>query len=246
MEGSNVKKVGRTLVVGATSGIGRALVTELGALGAPVVGAGRRVANLGNLRGVLGLECDVQRHADVERLVSSTVEALGGLDAVVYVAGISSIMPVGETSLERWRAVYDTNLFGAVDVVQEALPHLTSPGSQGRVVLMTSDSAEMPYPGMVPYGTSKAALASFALGLRGERRDLRVTEIVVGPTDGTGMSEQIGHDNIGVWFGRWAEGGYLRYRVQLPKDIVGPTIDCLAAADPPARLVPLTPAPPSQ
>lgn len=234
-------EIGRTLVVGATSGIGRALVAELGVLGAPVVGAGRRVDNL-DLPGVLGLRCDVQDHGDVQRLVGDTVEALGGLDAVVYVAGVSAIMPVGDTPLERWRSVYDTNLFGAVDVVQEALPHLTEEGSQGRVILMTSDSAEMPYPGMVPYGTSKAALASFALGLRGERPDLRVTEIVVGPTDDTGMSGQIGHENIGLWFGRWAEGGFLRYQVQLPKDLVGPTIDCLTADDPPARLIPLTPA----
>jgi dihydroanticapsin dehydrogenase len=235
-------EIGRTLVVGATSGIGRALVAELGALGAPVVGAGRRVQNLDDLPGVLGIACDVTDHDDVVRLVSSTVEALGGIDGVVYVAGISGIMPVGETPLERWRHVYDANVFGAVDVVQESLPHLTASGSQGRVILMTSDSAEMPYPGMVPYGTSKAALASFALGLRNERPDLRVTELVVGPTDDTGMAEQIGHDNIGTWFGRWAEGGYLRYAVQLPKDIVAPTIECLTADEPVARLVPLTPA----
>jgi NAD(P)-dependent dehydrogenase (short-subunit alcohol dehydrogenase family) len=234
-------EIGRTLVVGATSGIGRALVAELGALGVPVVGAGRRVENLGNLPGVLGLACDVQDHAEVTRLVSQTVDALGGLDAVVYVAGVSGIMPVGETPLERWKAVYDTNLFGAIDVVQESLPHLASPDSEGRVVLMTSDSAEMPYPGLVPYGTSKAALASFALGLRYERPDLRVTEIVVGPTDDTGMGEQIGYENIGVWFERWAEGGFLRYAVQLPKDIVGPTIECLASNEPAARLVPLRP-----
>lgn len=234
--------IGRTLVVGATSGIGLALVTELGARGAPVVGTGRRVDNLAGVPGVTAVRCDVQDHAGVVELVAAAVTALGGLDAVVYVAGASAIMPVGETPLERWRAIYDTNLFGAVDVVQEALPHLTAPGSEGRVVLMTSDSADLPYPGMVPYGTSKAALAAFAVGLRGERPELRVTELVVGPTDQTGMAEQIGHDAIGEWFGRWAEGGYLRYQVQLPTDLVGPTVDCLTADDPPHRLVPLTPA----
>jgi NAD(P)-dependent dehydrogenase (short-subunit alcohol dehydrogenase family) len=234
--------LGRTLVVGATSGIGLALVTELGALGVPVVGAGRRVENLGSVPGVLGLACDAKDHAAVVRLVEQTVEALGGLDAVVYAAGICRIMPVGETPLERWREIYDANLFGAVDVVQESLPHLTKEGSQGRIVLMTSDSAELPYPGMVPYGTSKAALASFALGLHNERPDLRVTELVVGPTDDTGMAEQIGSDNVGAWFGRWAEGGYLRYAVQQSADVAAATIECLMSDDPPTRVVPLTPA----
>ena len=88
-------------------------------------GCGRRVDNLGDIPGVLGRRCDVRNHADVQDLIEKTVEALGGLDEVVYVAGVSSIMPVGETPLERWRSVYDTNVFGAVDVVQEALPHLT-------------------------------------------------------------------------------------------------------------------------
>jgi NAD(P)-dependent dehydrogenase (short-subunit alcohol dehydrogenase family) len=234
--------IGRTLVVGATSGIGRALVTELGARGVPVVGAGRRIEHLAGVPGVVGFACDATSHDDVQRLVARAVEALGGLDAVVYAAGVSRIMPVGETPLDDWRSIYAANLFGAVDVVQECLPHLSTAGSQGRVVLMTSDSAELPYPGMVPYGTSKAALASFALGLRHERPDLRVTDLVVGPTDDTGMAEQIGHDNIGEWFGRWAEGGFLRYEVQLPKDVVAAAIDLLTADEPPARLVPLTPA----
>ena len=107
---------------------------------------------------------------------------------------------------------------------------------------MTSDSAELPYPGMVPYGTSKAALASFALGLRGERPELRVTEIVVGPTDDTGMSEQIGYDNISLWFDKWAEGGTSATGCSCLRGPGRPTIDCLMSEEPPTRLVPLTPA----
>ena len=90
------------------------------------------------------------------------MERLGGLDALVYTAGLSRINPLHEASLDDWAELFGTNVFGAAVVTRAALPHLLADGSQGRALYLTSDSAEKPYPGLVLYSSAKAAILASA------------------------------------------------------------------------------------
>jgi NAD(P)-dependent dehydrogenase (short-subunit alcohol dehydrogenase family) len=226
----------RVLVVGASSGIGRGLAVELAAQGAVVAAAARRAERLSELPGVVPLPCDVTSPAAVNAMVDAAVERLGGLDALVYTAGLSRINPLHEAGLDDWAELFGPNVFGAAVVTRAALPHLLADGSQGRAVYLTSDSAEKPYPGLVLYSSAKAALSAYALGLASELPALKVTEVVVGPTAGTEVANHFDPEAFGVWATRWFDEGYVRYEMLQVADVVPMIVDTLAADAPPARV----------
>ena len=191
----------RVLVLGASSGIGASAAKALVDAGARVVGAARRETRVAELEGVTAVACDVSVPEDCDRVVAAAVERLGGLDALVYAAGITWITPLDSTGPERWTEIFRTNLFGAAMVTRAVMPHLLSDTSDNRAVYLTSDSVEMPYPGLVAYGASKAALRAFCQGLAGEFVGLRVTEIMVGPTIDTEMGDALTRPSSGGWPG---------------------------------------------
>jgi NAD(P)-dependent dehydrogenase (short-subunit alcohol dehydrogenase family) len=227
----------RTLVVGASSGIGGALAAELAARGARVVGAARRLDRLVALPGVTGLRCDVREADACEQLLAAATEHLGGLDALVYAAGISKITPLNRSGIDEWLEVFETNLFGAVLVTRAAMPHLTAPDSEGRALFLSSDSSELAFPGLVAYSASKAALGRFCQGLGDEVQSLRVTEVVVGPTAGTEVSNNFDPAEFTEWATRWFEEGYVRHGMQHPSEVVAVIVDALLAEAPPPRVI---------
>jgi len=226
----------RVLVVGASSGIGRELACQLVAGGAAVAGAARRADRLEAMAGVVPVACDIASPGAADAVVAAAVSRFGGLDAVVYAAGLSQINPLGQADFDDWLEVYSINLFGAALVTRSALPHLLASGSAGRALYLTSDSAEMPYPGMVPYSSAKAALSAFAKGLASEVPLLRVTEVVVGPTAGTDVAEHFDPDTFAEWLPRWFDEGYIRYELLQPEDVAAVIMDALAADAPPAQV----------
>jgi NAD(P)-dependent dehydrogenase (short-subunit alcohol dehydrogenase family) len=226
----------RTLVVGASSGIGREVAGQLLARGAPVAGAARRVERLVEIPGLVALTCDVRQPGQCGEVVEAAVRHLGGLDAVVYATGLSRIMPIDRADVEEWTAVFETNLFGAALVTRAAIPHLTRPDSEGRAVFLSSDSSERAYPGLVAYSASKAALGRFCQGLADEQPDLRVTEVVVGPTAGTEVADAFDPQLFEEFALRWFEGGYVRNELQTPADAAAVVVDAVFSSYPPARV----------
>jgi NAD(P)-dependent dehydrogenase (short-subunit alcohol dehydrogenase family) len=227
----------RTLVVGASSGIGRELALELAQRGASVVAAARRVDLLENLLGVAALRCDVRDDAQCQRVVDDAVDHLGGLDALVYATGLSRITPLHRTGVDEWRAVFETNMFGAALVTKAAIPHLTAPDSGGRAVFLSSDASELAFPGLVAYSASKAALGRFCQGLGDELPTLKVSEVVVGPTAGTEVANSFDPAEFEEWAVRWFEGGFVRHGLQQPSDVVATILEVLLAESPPARVM---------
>jgi NADP-dependent 3-hydroxy acid dehydrogenase YdfG len=224
----------RVLVVGASSGIGRGLAVELAARGAIVAGAARRAERLEELPDVVPLQCDVTLPGAVNTMVEAAVERLGGLDALVYTAGLSRINPLHEASFDDWVELFAPNVFGAAIVTRAALAHLLADGSQGRALYLTSDSAEKPYPGLVLYCSAKAALGAYALGLASEFPALKVTEVVVGPTAGTEVANHFDQETFGVWAPKWFDEGYVRYEMLQLADVVRMLVDTLVTEAPPA------------
>jgi NAD(P)-dependent dehydrogenase (short-subunit alcohol dehydrogenase family) len=222
----------RALVIGASSGIGASTAQALAESGARVVGAARRTQRIDELEGVVPVACDVGDPEECERAVAEAVEVLGGLDALIYAAGTTGITPLHTTGHEAWTEFFATNLFGAALVSRAALPHLQAATSDGRAIFLTSDSAVKPYPGLVVYGASKAALSAFCQGLSAECPTLQVTEVMVGPTIDTEVGDHFDMEVFGYWFDRWSAEGYLRYDYQLATDVAAVLLEVVRADKP--------------
>jgi NAD(P)-dependent dehydrogenase (short-subunit alcohol dehydrogenase family) len=222
----------RVLVVGASSGIGASTALTLIGAGARVVGAARRKDRIAKLEGVTAVACNVAAVDECDRAVEVAVSAMEGLDALVYATGTTGLTPLASTGPEAWTDIFTTNVFGAAMVTRAALPHLRAEGSDGRALFLSSDSAIKPYPGLVAYGASKAALAAFCLGLASEFGDLRVTEVMVGPTVDTEVGDHFDSEAFGDWFTRWCDEGFVRYGYQMSADVAAVILDTLRAKKP--------------
>ena len=173
---------GTALVTGASRGIGRATALELASRGFDVI-ATMRDPNAG-----ADLEADGVR---VERLDVTRADAFpmpSELRVLVNNAGVEAPHPSFErTPMELWRAMFETNVFGLIDVTRRAIPALRAGGGAGGAVLcnITSSSLFAPVPFYAPYRASKAAVSVLGESLRTELAPfgIRVLEIMPGPID---------------------------------------------------------------
>lgn len=164
----------KALVVGASTGMGRATALALAREGARVVAAARRRQQLDALAREAPLTvtcCDVASRADVDRLVEGAVRDLGGLELVVYCSGTN--IPDRAMAVlrpETWDEMIAVNLTGAFNVTKAALPALRAGGS-GHLVYISSISARLADPvSGAAYQAAKRGLTGLAHGTRLEER----------------------------------------------------------------------------
>jgi NAD(P)-dependent dehydrogenase (short-subunit alcohol dehydrogenase family) len=119
-------------------------------------------------------EADVTDQAAIDAAVASTVEALGGIDAVVANAGVSNLGTVALGAPDALVRTIDVNLNGVVRTVSAALPHVID--RKGYVLVVASLASFTVLPGMAAYCASKAGAEAFANALRLEvaHRGVRV------------------------------------------------------------------------
>ena len=173
---------GVALVTGASRGIGRAVALELARRGFDVVAGIRKPADgadlaeqAGGLRGALRVE-----RLDVTD--PSTIDVPPGLRVLVNNAGVDTeYLPVEHAPIDNWRHVFETNVFGLVDVTRRAIPTLREHG--GVICNLTSSSLLVPVPFYAIYRASKAAVAAMGESLAVELAPfgVRVLEIMPGP-----------------------------------------------------------------
>ena len=176
---------GIAVVTGASRGIGRAVALELGRRGFdavatmrdPSAGAASREEADG-VGGRLRVEA-----LDVTR--PDSIDLPDGLRVLVNNAGVErEHLPVEETPLELWRDMFETNLFGLVEVTRRAVPLLRAAGG-GVICNIGSSSILAPVPFYAAYRASKAAVSALSMTLRAELapQRIRVVEIMPGPVD---------------------------------------------------------------
>lgn len=177
------------VVTGASTGIGRTLALQLVSAGATVIATARSADKLETLAAaggarLLAIAADVVDQASVQRF-SEAVLARGAVDAVVNNAGIGYLAPFLASTAEQWRETVETNLFGALRVMQAFLPGMLE-RARGLIVNVGSNgSSGWPY--LTLYAASKAALeaATTAIDRELAERGVRVVCVDVGPTRGT-------------------------------------------------------------
>ncbi|MDT5119031.1 MAG: hypothetical protein QOE30_4770 [Mycobacterium sp.] len=179
----------RTVVVGASSGLGRCIGIGLAQRGDQVALLARRRERIESAAKEAGhdavaVECDVTDEASCRSAISEAADALGGIDSLVYTPAIGPLVRMVDTDAETWRRVFDTNVIGAALVTAAAMPHLTA--SAGKVVYLCSDAGTFgpPWPGLGAYGVSKAALERLVEAWRAEHPDVGFTNLIVGECAG--------------------------------------------------------------
>jgi NAD(P)-dependent dehydrogenase (short-subunit alcohol dehydrogenase family) len=165
------------LVTGASAGIGQACADRLHENGWDVFGSSRRGTSSG---GWTALVMDVDSDESVRTGFESVLGKGQRLDALVAGAGWGLAGPVEETSIAEGRDQLETNFWGAVRVVQRALPVMRRQG-HGRIVLMSSIGGVVSLPFQSFYSASKFALEGFGEALAYEVEPFGIQVTMVEP-----------------------------------------------------------------
>lgn len=188
----------RAIVVGASSGIGAALVRQLAQAGYTVAALARREAKLEALcqevnaaitadavaTAVHPYPHNVTNYEEIPGLFQTIVRDLGGLDLIIYVAGVQPAVDPDEYNFEKDKAMIEVNLLGAMAWLNEAATRFERAGG-GHIVGISSIAGDRGRVGAPGYNTSKAGLNTFLEALRNRltRHGITVTTIKPGFVD---------------------------------------------------------------
>lgn len=210
----------RTVVIGASSGLGRCIGIGLGQKGDSVALLARRHDRLVQAAqeagpGALAIACDVTDEASVKGAIAEAAAGLGGIDSLVYATGIGPLAKLVDLDAATWRQAFDTNVIGASLATAAAAPYLQESG--GTAIYLSSVSASMtaPWPGLAAYTVSKAALDKLVDAWRAEHPDIGFTRITVGDCVGgegdslTEFNASWDHALMGEVYPVWTARGYI-------------------------------------
>ncbi len=160
------------VVVGATSGIGKAIALALAEAGADVVPTGRRKDLVESVarqietagRRSLVVTTDVTQTSSVEKLAREVIEKFGKVDILVNAAGITVRRPTADVSDSEWNTILDTNLNGIMRACRAFGPHMIE-RHYGRIINIGSLTSVVALHEVAAYGASKAAVAALTKSL---------------------------------------------------------------------------------
>ena len=170
------------VVTGGASGMGEAICHELGRRGHKVAvldidgQAAQRVSEELRAEGVtaLAVTVDVTDRSAVEEAFAKVRSELGPVGILVTSAGMVGFAPFIEITPESWQRIIDVNLTGTFHCCQVALPDMVAAG-WGRIVMISSSSAQRGSPGMAHYAASKGAVITLTKSLAHEYASAGIT-----------------------------------------------------------------------
>jgi NAD(P)-dependent dehydrogenase (short-subunit alcohol dehydrogenase family) len=200
------------IVTGASRGIGAAIARLFAAEGAKVICAARTLhegdhpfeGSLDSTVAAIKAEggeatvvvADISGEEDCQRLVQSTKEAYGPCDILVNNAALNYSYPVVEYPVNRWKRAFSVSVFAPLLMSQLVLPDMMAQRS-GAIVNISSGAGigpgrgpyrelrgapEVYWPGLTPYGVTKAALERFTQGLAWEAYEYGISVTAVSPS----------------------------------------------------------------
>jgi len=186
------------IVTGAAAGIGAACSVQLARNGIAIgvldldeercADTLKAIADAGGR--AVALPADVSNRQQVRAAVAKLRDTFGPVTIVVNNAGVTDFTPFEDVTEERFRFIYDVNVLGSIIVTQEVLPDMKA-AKWGRVVNISSSSAQTGSSGMAIYSSSKGAIVALTRTLAQELGPLGITvnNIPPGSIMGTIMSE---------------------------------------------------------
>ena len=169
----------RFLVTGGSQGIGAAVVELARNAGHQVVFTGRNeslIEHVMHKTGAHGLRADVTIEDDNARTVQMCMDRMGGIDVLINNAGYAYRAEIGAIDLAQMKKVFDTNVFGLVDITNRIVPFMKAQAS-GDIVNIASTSGMKGAATGTPYGATKWAVRGISQCWQAELRPhgIRVT-----------------------------------------------------------------------
>jgi short-subunit dehydrogenase len=177
----------RALVVGASSGIGKAIAEQLLKSGVSTAMVARRAAPMREMASVAPAgvsafvyEHDVTEYAATEALFQRITQDLGGLDLIVYASGVMPNVEENEYNFGKDKAMIEVNLLGAMAWLNEAAKRFERTRS-GTILGISSIAGDRGRRGNPAYCTSKAAFSTYLESLRNRLSRFGVKVVTVKP-----------------------------------------------------------------
>ncbi len=172
-------------ITGASRGFGRVWAEAALQRGDKVAATARSLASIAALKetygkNVLTLELDVTKPKQVKDVVTQAHSHFGRLDIILNNAGYSLVGTIEEASAEDVRAMYDTNIFGALSVIQAALPLLRKQGG-GHILGVSSNLGHVTLPVIGYYSSSKWAFEAIHESLAAEVKAFNINVTIIEP-----------------------------------------------------------------
>lgn len=170
------------LVTGGSSGIGRAICTQLLQKDVTVYGTSRKVENGEVQDGITFVKLDLDNTESIRNAIDYLIEKEGRIDVLVNNAGTGISGAVEDTSLENFQSYFNTQVFGMMTVCKAVIPHMRSRGS-GQIINISSIAGEFGLPFRGLYSASKSAVNRLSETLRMELKQWNINVSVVQPGD---------------------------------------------------------------
>jgi NADP-dependent 3-hydroxy acid dehydrogenase YdfG len=183
MERSAANKV--WFITGASRGFGRVWADAALKRGDKVAATARKLASIAGLKekygaNVLTLELDVTKPDQVKTAVTQAYDHFGRLDIILNNAGYSLVGTIEEASADDVRALYETNIFGTLAVIQAALPLLRKQGG-GHILGVSSGLGHVTMPVIGYYCSSKWAFEAIHESLAAEIKGFGINVTIIEP-----------------------------------------------------------------
>jgi L-rhamnose 1-dehydrogenase len=218
------------IVTGGSRGIGRAVALRLGAEGARVAvvhqhgAGGAEVAGLIHRSGgtAIAVRCDVADGGQVQAMVAQVLQTWGTIDILVNNAAVCPFKPFLEIPETMWQEVLDVNLKGYFLCSQAVARVMVERGIRGRIIAVSSISAEFGGSQQAHYCASKAGInllvksMAISLGPYG----ITCNAVLPGTVETDINREQLSDPEVRAYWARRAPLG----RVGVPEDITGPVV----------------------
>ena len=204
----------RVLVVGASSGVGASLARAVVASGGDVAVSARRADRLEALVSDMGaghaIAGDTTVPDDARRVANAAVDAMGGIDAMVYMAGYGVLQRLVETDPAVWADVFAVNVIGANLAAASVVEHL---GREGVAMFVSSRTVIDASALFASYSATKAALDQCIRVWRVEHPDRRFVRVVMGNSMPTEFADHMGLELLGEALEAWGRqavpGGFM-------------------------------------
>lgn len=193
------------IIMGATSGMGRATAIKLNKEGAKVMISGRRKERLEAIKDEVDfpenlsyLAADVANPDEVQAVIEQTIQDYGRIDVLFNNAGV---MPLGMLSdpdynINVWKKIFDTNLIGVLNGIKAVLPQMQKQQS-GLVIATSSVVCHVVMPAGAAYSASKFGVRAIMETLRQEENKNGIRSAIVSPgATNTELIHSIGNETI--------------------------------------------------